>query len=112
MQTPYEILGVDENATDAEIKEAYLRGVKQHPPERDPARFEQLHQAYDTVKDIKSRISHALFSRPSADFDALLDRAFSGGPPAPLSASDFQALLRAGVNDTALWNTIPHTGNP
>lgn len=33
MTTPYAILDVDEQATDADIKQAYLRKVKQFPPD-------------------------------------------------------------------------------
>ena len=45
MKTPYELLAVTELATDVEIKQAYLQQVKLNPPERDQAKFQQLHIA-------------------------------------------------------------------
>ncbi len=48
---PFEILGVGHTATDVEIRRRYLELIKQHPPERDPERFREIHQAYEFAKD-------------------------------------------------------------
>ncbi len=45
----YEILGVNENATQAEIKRAYYRLVRQHAPEVDPEGFKEIRSAYEQL---------------------------------------------------------------
>ncbi|OQW72705.1 MAG: molecular chaperone DnaJ [Proteobacteria bacterium ST_bin11] len=94
MNSPYSIIGVSEQATDADIKQAYLQGVKDNPPDRDPARFRQIQDAYAAIKDEDCRLRHALFAMPHIEFDALLAQAF--GPPdagEPMATDDFLKLL-------------------
>ncbi|MBT4146331.1 MAG: J domain-containing protein, partial [Gammaproteobacteria bacterium] len=51
MQTPYEILGVETDARDDEIKQAYLQQVKNNPPDRNQQQFQIIHGAYSSIKD-------------------------------------------------------------
>jgi len=107
MKTPYEILEVDEQATDSEIKQAYLQKVKLNPPDRDHEKFQEIHSAYETIKNETCRQKNALFNYPEADFDALLDRAFTSDQPILMSAEHFEKLLRASIEDKALLNIHP-----
>ncbi|MBS3965048.1 MAG: J domain-containing protein [Methylomonas sp.] len=94
MNLPYQILGVTEQATDTDIKNAYLQAVKDHPPDRDSQRFRQIQQAFEAIKDEDSRLRHALFDFPDITFDALLDSAFArDGSLQPMPADDFLKLL-------------------
>ena len=52
---PAEILGVDPEAPEAEVRAAYLRAVRLYPPERHPAEFEAVRDAYEALKDPRSR---------------------------------------------------------
>ena len=52
--TPYELLGVDSNADDKAIRNAYLELIKTYPPDRAPDRFKEIASAYETVKDEKN----------------------------------------------------------
>lgn len=99
MKTPYDILEVAELATDIEIKQAYLRKVKQYPPDHHHEIFQQIHKAYQSIKDEKNRINYSLFDYPEADFDALLDRALVSSASLALSPSGFDKLLQASVDD-------------
>jgi curved DNA-binding protein CbpA len=67
---PYLTLGVPPTADDAEIRNAYLAGIRKHPPERDPARFQALVSAYEKVANRQSRMEHFLF-----------DESFDGATP-------------------------------
>ena len=58
---PYRLLGVPPTADDASIRAAYLEAVRQHPPERDGARFEQVRAAYEAIATAQDRMAHALF---------------------------------------------------
>lgn len=110
MKTPYEILEVAVDATDAEIKQAYLRKVKDNPPDRDQGRFQRIHDAYASIKDDKSRVSHALFTIPAADFDELLDRALHAVQTPRVTPERFERLSRAGLDEVILPNAMPRAG--
>jgi curved DNA-binding protein CbpA len=59
---PREVLGIAANAGEEEIRAAYLRKVKEHPPDRAPAEFEQIRDAYDTLRDPRRRMRHLLLA--------------------------------------------------
>jgi DnaJ domain len=50
-----EILGVAANASEEEIRRAYLQKVKEFPPDRSPAEFERIRDAYESLRDPRSR---------------------------------------------------------
>ena len=110
MKTPYAILEVAEQATDGEIKQAYSQKVKQFPPDHYHQQFQQIHQAYQAIKDTSSRTKTALFTVQKADFNALLDHAFSFGAAAAISADQIEKLLRASIDENlfkiALTDTL------
>jgi curved DNA-binding protein CbpA len=53
--TPYEILAITETASIEEIRKAYLKNVRLHPPEKDPQGFKRIKKAYTILKDAASR---------------------------------------------------------
>ncbi|MFP4347062.1 MAG: J domain-containing protein [Thermodesulfobacteriota bacterium] len=57
----YFILNVSEDATDEEIRNSYLRLVKQYTPEKDPVRFQQVTEAYEALQDRRRRILGKIF---------------------------------------------------
>lgn len=112
MKTPYQILGVAAEANDIEIKQAYLQKVKDCPPDRDQEQFQLINNAYTVIKDHKSRLSHALFTLPAADFDELLDHALRVTQSLPVKPEHFNKLLRAGIDHTTLLNALAHSEKP
>ncbi len=104
MTSPYRLLGVSEQNSDTEIKNAYLNAVKTCPPERDPERFQRLHQAYETIKDQDSRLRHALFGWPEVDFNDLLDAAFT----TPEATADAREVLHELLAKTAPEQVLLH----
>ncbi|MGR8933990.1 MAG: DnaJ domain-containing protein [Gammaproteobacteria bacterium] len=106
MHTPYEILDIAADASDTEIKQAYLQKVKDNPPDRDQARFQGIQKAYETVKDRKSRLNYDLFHLPEANFDALLDAALDTAAESPLNAEQFLELLSVSFDDKTVANLM------
>ncbi|WP_394754732.1 J domain-containing protein [Crenothrix sp.] len=111
MKTAYEILDVSEQASDNEIKQAYLQKVKQYPPDHHHNLFQQIHGAYQTIKDQKSRLNYELFDYPEADFNILLDQALVSSEALTLSADSFDKLLRASIDDSIFQFSTTHKIN-
>ena len=94
---PYLTLGVPHTADDAEIRKAYLSEVRQHPPERDPARFQVLTEAYQKVANRQSRLEHFLFDQATegaTPLGALAAYCKQLPPPGPLPVEAMTTFLR------------------
>ena len=73
-----EVLGVSATATEEEIRAAYLRAIKEYPPETFPEQFERIRDAWEALRDRRSRARNLLFSGdPEAPFTSLI----AGRPP-------------------------------
>lgn len=63
MENYYDILQVDRNASEEEIKKAYARLLRKHNPEKDPENFKKIREAYETLSNKERR----------ANYDFMLD---------------------------------------
>ena len=70
---PRQVLGVSPEAGDDEIRAAYLRKVKEYPPDRAPREFEKVRDAYETLRDPRRRTLHLLSADPKQPLVSLLD---------------------------------------
>ena len=66
-----QILGVPLEAGEDEIRAAYLKAVKEYPPDRSPEQFEKIRDAYETLRDPRKRVREMLSARPWDPFAAL-----------------------------------------
>ena len=57
-----EVLGVPANASEEEIRAAYVSKVKEFPPDRSPREFEGIRDAYETLRDPRKRAMAMLLS--------------------------------------------------
>jgi DnaJ-domain-containing protein 1 len=73
-----ETLGVATNASEDEIRAAYLAKVKEFPPDRAPEEFEKIRDAYEALRDPRNRAKAMLLS---ADFMAPLVSLIAGHKP-------------------------------
>ena len=86
-EDPRKVLGVTPDAGDGEIRAAYLRMVKDHPPDRSPGMFEKVRDAYEALRDPRRRAQWMIRSvDPGAPLATLLDglpteRRFAGPEP-------------------------------
>lgn len=86
-EDPRQILGIGLEAGDEEIRAAYLRKVKECPPDRAPREFERVRDAYEMLRDPRQRTRHLLLSAdPKQPLVSLLqdrpaERRFTGPGP-------------------------------
>lgn len=98
---PFLILGVPPSAQDAQIRQAYLEGVRRHPPERDPVQFQAISFAYQKLATEQNRLEYQLFDTeaPADTPRESLARfcALSPTPP-PLDLESMKTFLRECAN--------------
>lgn len=80
---PRDVLGVAPNAGEEEIRAAYLRKVKEYPPDRAPEEFEKVRNAFDALRDPRQRTLTMLHA---SGHDAPLTSVLDGHPPRRLFA--------------------------
>jgi len=71
----YEVLGVDTDASDQEIRAAYFRQVRANPPHKDQEQFEVVRRAYETLSNAQSRQSYDAMRAWGGTIEKLTDEA-------------------------------------
>jgi len=92
---PYRILGVSPTAGQEEIRAAYLALLRAHPPEKEPAKFKEIRDAYNRLKDEAARVRTALLHMDLTDPPA--EPLFPGAAPDLFRPEDLRAVLLAEV---------------
>jgi curved DNA-binding protein CbpA len=92
---PFVVLSLDENAGDDAIKQRYLALVRAFPPDREPDRFQEIRQAYETVRDERGRLELKLLHTGTAALTRLKLHclAAAGAGRHPASATTVTALI-------------------
>lgn len=94
MTDPYQVLGLTFEASDEDIRRRYLELVRKHTPERDPERFSAIRAAYESLKDVVSRVRYRLFEAGEEDhLDDLLEAAKFPSPRRRLGLNDLINLV-------------------
>lgn len=56
------LLGLTAGADDEQVRQAYLSKVREFPPDKDPEAFERIRDAYELLKDRRTRARQVLHS--------------------------------------------------
>ncbi|MEX0630268.1 MAG: molecular chaperone DnaJ [Chloroflexota bacterium] len=80
----YEILGVERDASDADIKRAFRRAAQKHHPDVDASsgseeRFKELNEAYRILSDRQRRAAYDMFGHAGVDGSSATGEPFGGG---------------------------------
>jgi curved DNA-binding protein CbpA len=74
MSDPYQVLGLSADSDDDAIRRRYLELVKQFSPEKHPEKFAQVRQAYESLRDLTTRLRHRLFEAgKNESVDAIIE---------------------------------------
>ena len=102
MTTPFEILGVPEDADDAAIKKSYLARVREFPPEREPERFQVIRAAYEMLRGARDRLSWRLFKSDIPDPAPLLNAWLATSTPRRPNLALIHKILASGLKELPL----------
>jgi curved DNA-binding protein CbpA len=61
MPDPYAVLGLPADSDDEAIRRRYLQLVRQFSPEQHPEKFATVRQAYESLRDLNTRLRYRLF---------------------------------------------------
>jgi curved DNA-binding protein CbpA len=109
MRDPFTVLGVNEDAGDAEIRRRYLALVRDYPPDRAPERFREYRAAYEALSDERKRLETALLQTNAAALSRLRMAALqtvSAGSPRPTKQT-VAALIAEGLTRFATEERRP-----
>ena len=92
----YEILGVNKNATDDELKKAFRKMAKKYHPDANPdnkkeaeAKFKEVNEAYEVLSDPQKRKMYDQFGTVDPSGAGFGGGPFGGGYSYTYSSSDF-----------------------
>ena len=80
----YEVLGVNKNATDDELKSAFRKAAKKYHPDLNPdnkeaeAKFKEVNEAYEILSDKQKRAQYDQFGHAAFDPTAAGGGAYGG----------------------------------
>jgi curved DNA-binding protein CbpA len=74
-QDHYEVLGVSEDASEAEIEKAFYQKVREHPPEQDEEGHKRIREAYDVLINQDSRDEYDALRRSGGQINQLREEA-------------------------------------
>lgn len=95
MNDPYEVLGLPTDSDDEAIRLRYLELVRRHTPEHDPERFAAVHAAYESLRDLDTRLRGRLFEAGKQDnLDAILEEVACRSPRRRLSLATLLEATR------------------
>lgn len=95
MLAHYLALGLSPRASREEIRRRYLALIRAHPPSREPERSQRIMDAYEALKDDRSRVETALFGMARyGDFELALN-ALVRARPYRRSTPGLRTLLAA-----------------
>ncbi len=95
---PYRVLQCRVESGDQKIREAYLKMITRYSPDKDPKRFQFVSEAYEKIKDAKSRREYELFNNDheyNSPIGVILPEVEFYHRRKPLAVSKMKEMFRA-----------------
>ena len=95
MSDPYAVLGLSPDSDDETIRRRYLELVRQFSPEHHPEKFAAVRAAYESLRDLNTRLRHQLFEAGRKEtVDAIVEEIACRSPRRRVSLKALLAALR------------------
>src|SRR5881227_225871 len=95
MSDPYAVLGLPADSDDETIRRRYLELVRQFTPEQHPEKFAAIRAAYESLRDLDTRLRHRLFEAGKNEtVDALIEEIKCRSPRSRLSLPTLLSTLK------------------
>jgi curved DNA-binding protein CbpA len=94
MYDPYQILNLSPAADDDAIRRRYLELTRQYPPEHHPEKFAAIRAAYESLRDMDTRLRKQLFDTgPRESLDNLIEEVACRSARRRLSLDALRSML-------------------
>src|SRR5436190_13364637 len=95
MADPYQVMGLAADCDDETIRRRYLELVRQFSPEHHPEKFAAVRAAYESLRDLNTRLRHQLFEAGRKEtVDAIVEEIACRSPRRRVSLKTLLAALR------------------
>jgi curved DNA-binding protein CbpA len=95
MTDPYDVLELPADADDEAIRNRYLELVRRFPPEQNAERFAAVRAAYESLRDLNTRLRHRLFEAGKKDtVDAIVEEIACRSQRRRVSLTTLLSVLR------------------
>jgi curved DNA-binding protein CbpA len=95
MADPYQVLGLLADSDDDAIRRRYLELVRQFPPERHPDKFAAVRAAYESLRDLNTRLRYRLFEAGNKEsIEAIIEDLACRTPRRRMSLPALFAMLK------------------
>jgi curved DNA-binding protein CbpA len=92
---PYQLLGVRADADDDAIRRRYLELVREFSPEHSPEKFAAIRVAYESLRDLDTRLRHRLFEAgKNESVEAIIEELSCRSPRRRLSLETLLATIK------------------
>lgn len=91
---PWSELGLSPGASADDVRARYVELVKRHPPDRDPAAFERIRDAFEAASDPRWRARERILGPPPLTDPDELASLLAGRPRSPAGPEAWLAALR------------------
>jgi curved DNA-binding protein CbpA len=95
MSNPYDVLDLPTDSDDETIRRRYLELVKQNSPEHAPEKFAAIRAAYESLRDLETRLRYRLFEAGKQEsVEAIIEEITCRSPRRRLSLTALLSTLR------------------
>jgi curved DNA-binding protein CbpA len=95
MTDPYQVLELPPDSNDETIRRRYLELVRQFSPERAPEKFAAVRSAYESLRDLNTRLRHRLFEAGrNESIDDIIEEITCRSPRRRVSLETFIATAK------------------
>jgi curved DNA-binding protein CbpA len=92
---PYSVLGLAADSDDEAIRRRYLELVRAYSPERHPEKFAAIREAYESLRDLDTRLRYRLFEAgKNESIEAIIEEVSCRGSRRRVSLESLLSLIK------------------